>query len=130
MHYFGNCDDIMGDTIIDTELLGYVDGLLLPHASTYTVLSKMMIMKRHKILCGKQMKNSLTYQCVYWDKNGTNGFGKTFWGSYKYSNDWKYTFGFWSHWKRIQANSKWEITNKEWQFFKQNISTYSHIYVN
>ena len=113
---------------MDAELLGYTDALLLPHASTYTVLSKMMVLKRHKILCGKQMKNGLTYQCVYWDNN-SNAYTKTFWGSYKYSSDWNYTGGFENHWKLIGVKSKYQIGKMEHQFLTINISRNKELYI-
>ena len=55
MHYLCNCNAIMGYTIIDTELSGHVDGILLQHESIYTILSEMMITNRHKMLRGKKV---------------------------------------------------------------------------
>eukprot|EP01083_Nonionella_stella_P070305 188020_1 len=125
---FGNCDDILGDSVVDSELLGYTDGLLLPHASSFTILSKMMILKRHKILCGKMWVNSLTYQCVYWDLHGETARATTFWKNFTYWNEFNRTAGFGEHWKTIQAKGYQSIPRKEREFFNNNVTTHPEIF--
>ena len=39
------------DAYIDSEILGYGDILLLPYVSTFTRLSRALMMKRKKIIC-------------------------------------------------------------------------------
>ena len=46
-----DCVDDAKNVYVDSELLGYGDVLLLPYVSTFTRLSRALVMKRKKIIC-------------------------------------------------------------------------------
>eukprot|EP01084_Bolivina_argentea_P055037 100924_1 len=67
-----NCVNDAKNAYIDSELLGFSDLLLLPFVSTFTKLSRALMMKRKKIICiGRRNRNTWMshYSCQNFETN-------------------------------------------------------------
>ena len=65
-----DCVDNMASAYLDSEILGFSDFLILPIASTYTRLSRLLILKRKKNLCVRTENNGNIWKCINFAKYG------------------------------------------------------------